>query len=175
MLVSVCDVGTLRARPILYKCGVLFICTWATPNAYHQINERLHTFFLYTPSHRSRVAREKNTIVAMSRYEQVCQEIRGNGILQELYDCVDREINSYLPKRLNCEEIIDLTTKVMIRRRDSISQDIPTEDDLRLFSKVLWKILEERIRGYEFMPYAEHSLYNTLQDRSRQLLSTMDL
>ena len=31
--------------PILYKCGVLFICSRATPNAYYQINERLHTFY----------------------------------------------------------------------------------------------------------------------------------
>ena len=28
------------------RCGVLFICFRATPNAYCQINERLHTFFL---------------------------------------------------------------------------------------------------------------------------------
>ena len=45
LLVFVCDVGTFCAYPILYECGVLFICVRATPNAYCQINERLHTFF----------------------------------------------------------------------------------------------------------------------------------
>nr|DAM26431.1 MAG TPA: hypothetical protein [Caudoviricetes sp.] len=29
------------------RCGVLFICLQATPNAYRQINEQLHTFFLH--------------------------------------------------------------------------------------------------------------------------------
>lgn len=38
-------VGMFCAHSILCKCGVLFICARATPNAYHQINERLHTFF----------------------------------------------------------------------------------------------------------------------------------
>ena len=32
---------------ILYRCGVLFIFVGATPNAYLQINEHLHTFFIY--------------------------------------------------------------------------------------------------------------------------------
>ena len=46
-LVLVCNVGTLCARSILYRCGVLFIFVEATPNAYFQINEHLHTFFIY--------------------------------------------------------------------------------------------------------------------------------
>ena len=29
------------------RCEVLFIYAWATPNAFYQINELPHTFFLY--------------------------------------------------------------------------------------------------------------------------------
>ena len=29
------------------RCGVLFIYSWATPNAYYLINEQPHTFFIY--------------------------------------------------------------------------------------------------------------------------------
>ena len=39
-------VGTFCVYSILCKCGVLFICVRATPNAYRQINEQLHTFFI---------------------------------------------------------------------------------------------------------------------------------
>ena len=40
-----CMLALYVPTPILCKCGVMFICTKATPNAYCQMNERLHTFF----------------------------------------------------------------------------------------------------------------------------------
>ena len=39
-------VGTFCTHLILYKCKVLFFCIQATPNAYRQINEQLHTFYV---------------------------------------------------------------------------------------------------------------------------------
>lgn len=112
----------------------------------------------------------------MSRYEQVRQEvIYEDGILKEQYDSINSDISTYRPRVLSADEIIDVATRIMIRRRNSISRDIPTDDDKKLFAKVLWVVLEEHIGGYEFMPYVEHILYKTLQDKSRQLLPTMDL
>ena len=112
----------------------------------------------------------------MSRYEQVRQEvIYENGILKEQYDSINSDISTYRPRVLSVDEIIDATTRIMIRRRNSISRDIPTDDDKKLFAKVLWVVLEEHIGGYEFLQRAEHNLYNTLKDRCRQLLPTMDL
>ena len=36
----------IRLSMCAIRCGVLFICFRATPNAYCRMNERLHTFFL---------------------------------------------------------------------------------------------------------------------------------
>ena len=47
-LYLVCNI-VRSARDILYRCGVLFICVRATPNAYCQINGRLHTFCILLP------------------------------------------------------------------------------------------------------------------------------
>ena len=78
-------VGTLRAYPILYKCGVLFICTWAPPNAYHQINEQLHTFFFVITAH-SGLMGKHNYLKIMSVYafEQRFLDEHLEEILQKL-------------------------------------------------------------------------------------------
>lgn len=74
------------------RCGVLFICIRATPNAYYQINEQLHTFFFYT-NRRIGAATATWTIVNQilslcARLEQIvgtaymllCNKIAGNNI-----------------------------------------------------------------------------------------------
>ena len=46
----------------------MFICIRATPNAYYQINERLHTFFLLKPPHGSCYGKMKIETMKNEKY-----------------------------------------------------------------------------------------------------------
>ena len=69
---------------ILYKCGVLFICSRVTPNAYRQINERLHTFSFLKPQGSLRRKSHIWTIKLMSRLRLRSTKLSWSKALREL-------------------------------------------------------------------------------------------
>ena len=65
------------------RCGVLFIYLWATPNAYFQINEQLHTFFIILTAHSGLVGKQKMHMKAIEQMGYLAPEIEMNEICVE--------------------------------------------------------------------------------------------
>lgn len=73
------------------RCGVLFICIRATPNAYCQINERLHAFFCYDGYCSESAVRIQKDFIMLTLHEAIAVVLReGAKTPRELADEINR-------------------------------------------------------------------------------------